>query len=292
MKPEELTKMSSKEMSGIRLGAVVSILSVMAIITSGCDGGSSSYNFTISQESPQQAQPVQQPVPEDQISDSPPVTQSANSPRYKAKIWPPLKKDQSNKIAENILAENYYIILDASGSMAKPVNGRSSEKRIDAAKSAVTKFIQQLPRDVNLGLLTFQPTRELVELGPDQHQEVVKYVKRLTPAGRTPLNRAMQIGYEALENQARRQTGYGNYKLIVVTDGRSTDDDPSNLARSIINESPVEVHVIGFAVQNHALNIPGVTEYVTANSSEELIEALTGVTKSEVEAFDANSFSL
>jgi Mg-chelatase subunit ChlD len=194
-------------------------------------------------------------------------------------------------MAADLLAENYYIVLDASGSMAYTVGNHGGEKRIDAAREAVIAFLRELPREANLGLLSFQPTRELVALGPNNHQAVASNVQKLIPQGKTPLYRAMSIGYNALEEQARRQSGYGSYKLIVVTDGESNDDDPAPLARWIVENSPVEVHVIGFAISEHSLNIPGYTRYVTANSREELVRALTDTTRSESEAFDVLDFN-
>lgn len=270
-------------------GIIISCLAV-AVFT-GCDTKSNSYNITINQKATPEALP-NQPAAESQPSSNG-LNNGATTTNYQEtnepKIWP-IGSDEVVEVAKNPLAENYYIVLDASGSMAKVVVGQPVQKRITAAKNAIRTFVSGLPKNVNLGLLTFQPTRELVKLGPDNHENVLQYLRRITPSGRTPLQNAIQKGSTALEAQAQRQSGYGTYKLIVVTDGRSTDGDPSYLAREIVDNSPVELHVIGFAVKSHSLNIPGVTQYVTANSTEELVQALTDVTKSEVEAFDASEF--
>lgn len=258
----------------------------LCLLVSACDPGQGGYTITVTPENNQNTQnnPADSAAPQTQASGD------EGSGGTQAPNWPPVKDGQRIEMADNFLAENYYIILDASGSMSYTVGQYGGEKRIDAAKKAVTAFLRELPRDVNLGLLAFQPTRELVPLGPGTHQEVAEQVQRLIPQGKTPLHRAMTMGYAALENQARRQSGYGTYKLIVVTDGESNDNDPGPLARAIVNSSPVEVHVIGFAIADHALNIPGITRYVTANSTEELVKALTDTTKSESESFDVLSF--
>ena len=258
----------------------------LGLFVSACDPGQGGYTITVSPESNQTASEN----PAESVTSQTQAYEDQGSGGTQAPNWPPVKDGQKIEMAGNFLTENYYIILDASGSMSYTVGQNGGDKRIDAAKKAVTAFLRELPRDVNLGLLSFQPTRELVPLGAGKHQEVAEQVQRLIPQGKTPLHRAMTMGYAALENQARRQSGYGTYKLIVVTDGESNDQDPGPLARAIVNSSPVEVHVIGFAIADHALNIPGVTRYVTANSTEELVKALTDTTKSESESFDVLSF--
>lgn len=260
------------------------------VILSGCDTNSGGYNISLSPSEPVAGETTPQPV---ESNSSQGINDTSTSPQiktnYEAKTWPPTSRDKNLRIVENVLAENYYIVLDGSGSMAKAVTN-SRQRRMDAAKEAVRKFVNSLPDDVNLGLLSFQPARELVAIGPKNKSDVIQYVNRLTPSGKTPLNRAIKTGYEALVKQAQKQSGYGTYKLVVVTDGRSTDQDPASLARKIVEDSPIEVHVIGFAVDNHSLKIPGVTQFVTANSTEDLIKALSEVTKSESEAFDSTSF--
>ncbi|MCD8535296.1 MAG: VWA domain-containing protein [Verrucomicrobia bacterium] len=262
------------------------VVAAMSWLLTGCDPGQSGYTITV------------QPVPEttpgstsaQQLADQNGLRESIVDPQAQPASWPPAIQGQGADLSTDPLAQNYYIVLDASGSMSYTIGEIGGEKRIDAAKKAVVAFLQQLPRDVHLGLLSFQPTRELVALGPNNHQSVAEHVLKLTPQGKTPLYKAITIGFSALEDQARKQSGYGTYKLIIVTDGESNDDNPVPLARSIVENSPVEIHVIGFAISEHALNIPGVTHYVSANSSEELRQALTDTTKSEVESFDSLDF--
>lgn len=270
------------------------IWGIAAFVLAGCDTESNNYNITVKQRSaPEVMQP--QSSSEEPTQDAKKVEDQTSRLQSRVvnepKIWP-ISSDENIDFSDDFMAENYYIVLDASGSMAKYVpTGNGSEKRIQVAKDAIQTFVKGLPSDVNLGLLTFEPTRELVELGPDNHQQVLKYTRRIVPTGRTPLYNSIKRGSRALETQARRQSGYGTYKLIIVTDGRSTDGDPSSLAREIVSNSPIEIHVIGFALKTHSLDIPGVTQYVTANSTEELIQALTDVTKSEIENFDVSEFN-
>lgn len=203
--------------------------------------------------------------------------------------WPSAGSDEDLIMADNSLAVNYYVILDASGSMSGKQKGRI---KMQAAKEALTRFCDNLPEDANLGLSTFSPLRERVPLGTDNRELFKDAIMQVQASGGTPLVKSMARGYEALTEQARKQSGYGRYILLVVTDGASSDGTPAPIAAEIVRQSAIEVQTIGFGVANHALNINGVTDYYSADSVETLIAALDRVIASETEAFvDPTDFS-
>jgi len=58
--------------------------------------------------------------------------------------------DESAGIAST--ASNYYFLFDMSGSMDENCSGK---RKIDGAKEAVTRFMKNVPDDVNIGLMLF-----------------------------------------------------------------------------------------------------------------------------------------
>ena len=90
---------------------------------------------------------------------------------------------------------------------------------------------------------------------------------------------AAEAGYKALTEQAKKQLGYGEYHLVIVTDGEaSSNEDPESAVRQILRDSPVQIHTIGFCIgEGHSLNIPGQTYYAAAGSPEELDAGLAQV---------------
>jgi len=157
--------------------------------------------------------------------------------------------------------------------------------KMQAAKEALIRFCDNLPEDANLGLSTFSPLKELVPLGTNNHAAFKEAIMRVEARGGTPLIQSILGGYEALTAQARTQSGYGRYILLVVTDGDSSDGNPASIAAQVVRNSAIEVQTIGFGVANHALNIRGVTDYYSADSVESLISALDKVIASETESF-------
>ena len=177
------------------------------------------------------------------------------------------------KLEDNLLRKNIYLIFDCSGSMV----GR----KIAAAKEAINQFGKSIPEDTGLGLAIFDGhgLSERLPLGVNNRKEFFAVVNAASADGGTPLSEAVKIGYESLKAQARRQLGYGEYHLVIVTDGEANMGyDHTDMVNLILRESPVVIHTIGFEIgPEHSLNQPGRTIYKDAQSPKDLEEGLQSV---------------
>jgi Ca-activated chloride channel homolog len=193
-----------------------------------------------------------------------------------------IKADDSKSVMleENLLRVNIYVVFDGSGSM--------SGNKIEEAKAAINKFGKSVPDETGLGLAVFDGSglSERVPLGLGNRPKFYAAVNSVDANGGTPLSSAIEIGYEALRAQAIRQLGYGEYHLVVVTDGEANPGyDPGGVVDKITAESPVLIHTIGFHIgTRHSLNQPGRTIYKDAQSPEDLAEGL-GAILSEADKF-------
>ena len=151
-----------------------------------------------------------------------------------------------------------------------------------------------VPADSNLGLMIFYGGKiyEMVPLGTENRNKFVSAVVSTKPDGGTPLFSAMKTGYRNIEKQAKKQLGYGEYTLVIVTDGEASDgQDPTKIVHWILDNSPVQIHTIGFCIGNkHSLNIPGRVVYKPADNPAKLEQGLHDVL-AEVEEFDVADFN-
>ena len=205
--------------------------------------------------------------------------------------WPPAGK--ADRVEQNLTTRNFYVVLDGSGSM----NERACQgdgRKMEQAKAALEVFSRAVPRNVNLGLLVFDRAgvSERVPLGTDNRPAFLQHVQATNPSGGTPLSSAIAIARQRLEDQARRQLGYGEYNLVVVTDGEaSSGQDPRAVVNDMLTRSPIIVHTIGFCISpNHSLNQPGRTVYKAANDRRELEQGLEA-TLAEAPRFTADRFT-
>ncbi|HEU0200322.1 MAG TPA: vWA domain-containing protein [Burkholderiaceae bacterium] len=191
----------------------------------------------------------------------------------------------------NIIKRNYYFVFDASGSM-KDRKCSGHERKIEVAKRALIAFAGKVPADANLGLSVFDERgiRQLLALGPIDQATLAGAVAQIRAGGGTPLGEAIRLGYRALTQQAAGQLGYGEYHLVVVTDGEATGEDPRIAVDQLIADSPVVLHTIGFCIgDDHSLNQPGRTVYRAADNPEALAQGLSDVL-AEAPSFDVARF--
>jgi Ca-activated chloride channel homolog len=207
-------------------------------------------------------------------------------------VWPPLVDDGAAASAVSTI--NYYAVLDGSGSMLSKECGDGSTK-IKAALDAVRNFFDSVPADANIGLAAFdrRVIAERVPLGIGNRPALAQALQEIRAGSDTPLRSAMQIGYDKLTAQARAQLGYGEYHLVVVTDGQPDPDseDPTPLVDEILAKSPVVLHTVGFCIDNnHVLNQANRTYYASATDPEQLRAGLQSVL-AEAPVFDAAHFN-
>jgi len=244
------------------------------------------------------------PPPPKVATKSAPAAPAAAPPRSSAALpsyalqagrndWPPLGEGAAQPaVSGNLLASNYYVVLDGSGSM-KRTGCSGSVSKLNAARTALASFAQSVPADANLGLSVFDAAgfSERLPLGPVDRAKFTAAVNQVRADGGTPLKAAVDAAYRLLLEQARLQLGYGEYHLVIVTDGQASDgQDPTVKVNDVLARSPVMFHTIGFCIdENHSLNQRGRTSYRTADDVEALRRGLEAVL-AEAPSFDVSAF--
>jgi Ca-activated chloride channel homolog len=225
---------------------------------------------------------------------APEKPQGPVSTRPLTPAWPAAAqaKTEGASVSGDLFARNYYVVLDASGSMTE--RGCSGDlTKIDAARNALAAFAESLPADANLGLQVFDArgVREQIPLAAGNRARFKTVLAAVRAGGGTPLQAAITQAYARLEAQGSRQLGYGEYHLVVVTDGEASDgQDPTAAVKFILDRSPVVLHTIGFCIgTKHSLNQPGRTIYRAADDPAQLRQSLSAVL-AEAPRFDVTGF--
>jgi hypothetical protein len=197
-----------------------------------------------------------------------------------------------NKVS---LRRNFYFVFDGSGSMKEPPRTQNSDddhapaSKIEGAKWAVHEFLQKVPDDVNLGLYVFDRygNREVLPLGPNNRDKFLQDIDKISASGGTPLGAAIAKGTAALAKQYDKQLGYGEYRLIVITDGEATDSLSIGVSAAEVKRIPI--YTIGFDIgQEHSLRRHSIS-YRSASSAKEVEQGLEEAA-AELDVFDQSSF--
>lgn len=192
------------------------------------------------------------------------------------------------------LTRNFYFVIDGSGSMGdRPKVSEGDQQfttKIEGAKWAVREFMKKVPADVNLGLYIFDHngSREVLPIGADNREQFLKAVEDMYADGGTPLGESIEQGVESLVKQLRSQLGYGEFRLIVVTDGE-VNAWTLNRGVGAAIKNGIPIYTIGFGLgEDHPLRQYSVT-YQAADSAQDLEKALVEAT-SEMDQFDPSVF--
>jgi Ca-activated chloride channel family protein len=155
---------------------------------------------------------------------------------------------------------NIAILLDASGSMAGKVGGKT---KMETAKEAINKFVSSMPEGTNVSLrvyghkgsnndsdkkLSCDSTELLYDLKPYDEGDFKETLNTFQPTGWTPIAKAINETKADFE----KVKGDGDNIIYVVSDGIETcDGDPAKAAKDL-HDSNIKavVNIIGFDVDN------------------------------------------
>lgn len=190
----------------------------------------------------------------------------------------PIPPDEEGKAD---LTRNFYFILDGSGSMREATSDEcgGDQQFIDkivGARWAIKKFLEQVPPDVNIGLYIFdsQGRREVIPLSiADQtnRQAFIAAVEGVQAGGGTPLADSIRYGAEQLIVQYKKQFGYGEFRLVVVTDGLANSIPEAALYAARMG---IPIYAIGLCVgEQHPLRQYSVS-YRAADNFTDLARSL------------------
>lgn len=179
------------------------------------------------------------------------------------------------------IRQNIVIVLDDSGSMAERMQTKNGRvRRIDAAKSALTSVLSRLPENTSVGVLTLNTRVDgshwIVPLGPADPNVLQQNIQRIKAKGGTPLGQYLQKGADQLL-QMRATQVYGDFRLLVVTDGEANDRRlveaylPDILSRGIV------IDVIGVDMQDDHSLAKRVHNYRRADDDNALEQAISQV---------------
>ncbi len=202
---------------------------------------------------------------------------------------------QATPAGEASLTRNFYVIFDGSGSMAEALNKQCQGdkrfgSRLEGAKWAVEQFMPLVPADVNLGLWIFDASgnSERLPLGPESRAQFLTAIQKIRAGGRTPLTESIEQGVNRLLQQRDRQLGYGEFRLVVVTDGEATGR-PLTQAVTYARARRIPIYTIGLCIgAQHELRKYSVS-YRAADSIEALRRGLEE-TLAETSVFDPQTF--
>ena len=143
------------------------------------------------------------------------------------------------------------IIVDGSGSMGDNMQVDNGYiKKMDAAKQSLKEVLRKVKNDTWVAIFVFDGHGEgwAYKLAPVNLPVMDQAIDRIRNGGGTPLGFSIKHGADLLMHSRREQHGYGNYQLLIVTDGEASDNsDMLNFADEV-RARDIRIDTIGVAM--------------------------------------------
>ena len=204
--------------------------------------------------------------------------------------------------ANQRVASHVVLLLDASGSMAGQLSGKS---KMSIAKRESLRFLKGLQKDVPVGLIVYGHKGDNTKKGKAESCQSVEWVAKLSrsthkmkksiqalkPVGYTPLGDALDFTLAELQKLPIMKKDKHSVPIVyVLSDGKETcGGDPVASAKKM-HESGVKavVNVIGFNVDNktkaelEAISEAGGGKYFAAKDAKALRSQLKAAHDTEL----------
>ena len=217
------------------------------------------------------------------------------------------KKDMKDPFTDEKVNENKQvnveIVLDASGSMAKQINGQSM---MNIAKNSITEVLKHLPKNAKVGLRVFGHKGNNTDSGKTESCSANELIHPIETLNTSAISKALSsveaTGWTSIADSIKnggedlskfKEEGAVNI-LYIVTDGIETcGGDPIEAAQTLKNSGTnVVLGIIGFnvnATQDAVLKKiaeAGGGHYANANDAGTLTSELYKITEATNNTYD------
>lgn len=178
-----------------------------------------------------------------------------------------------------MMAKNVYLILDASSTTTQSSCFSYGSKQ-QVMEAAVYDFIDEIPGNTNLGVIRFDANgpNEITSLEPVNVTFLKQLLSETNAGGKNPVAITVSYAYKGLQKQAIKQQGYGEYHIVLLTDGGSDNANELLAAtRTITESSPVVIHAYDFCPRSdNVLSSKADIDYKSLLNDESLRNAIHG----------------
>ena len=150
--------------------------------------------------------------------------------------------------------KDYVLAIDSSSSMS--ASNDFNPNRLEAAKIAAANFVDDLPFNSNVGLLSFSGTSYIDQVIIPERSIVKESIENmeLSPIGGTDIGNAIMTATNMLIPAKKSRM------IVLLTDGRSNIGISDDAAILYANSHQVVVHTIGIGSESAEEDILGVDE--------------------------------
>ncbi len=151
--------------------------------------------------------------------------------------------------------------------------------RLEAAKDAAESFVDLLPARLNLGLVSFSGTAQVLVAPTNDHSLVKRSIETLSLGPRTAVGEAVFASLTSIASvPAEVGMAPPPARIVLMSDGETTVGRPNEVAAAAAADADVPVYTIAFGTDEGAVEVEGrlVPVPVNREALAQLAEATGG----------------
>lgn len=146
------------------------------------------------------------------------------------------------------------LAVDVSGSMAAT---DVDPYRLRAAQDAALTFIDEVPRQYQVGLVSFSGQANLLVAPTTDREAMRRAIETLAPDGATAVGEAIASSLEAIRSAQPTADGDGRLeaaRIVVLSDGATTVGIPPQIAAGDARDAGVPVYTVALGTEDGVLS--------------------------------------
>jgi Ca-activated chloride channel family protein len=128
--------------------------------------------------------------------------------------------------------------------------------RLKAAQAAAKAFVEELPTRINVGLVLFNGNASLVVSPTTDRDAIDQGIASAQLGERTAIGEAIFTCLDALKHVPAADGVSVPSRIVLMTDGSTTDGRPNNVAAAAAKQAKVPVSTIAFGTDAGTITIP------------------------------------
>jgi Ca-activated chloride channel family protein len=157
-------------------------------------------------------------------------------------------------VAVPVERASIMLVTDVSGSMrATDV----TPTRLNAAKAAANRFVESVPRQVNVGVLAFNGTPSVLQSPTADREAVFAAVERMQPGGRTATGDAIATAINVLKRVPGELGRRPPAAIVLLSDGKSTVGRDPAPAAAAAGRLHIPIYTVALGTEAGTVRVPG-----------------------------------
>lgn len=128
--------------------------------------------------------------------------------------------------------------------------------RLEGAKEAAISFVEDLPDQINLGLVSFNGVATIRVSPSKNHAAAIAAIEALELGPATAIGEAIFAGLDAIDQLADEQGEAPPARMVVMSDGETTVGRPDEDAIVAAQQAGIPVSTIAFGTDDGIIRIP------------------------------------